>query len=62
MEHQFTLFRVEDEDKVNIASHFLEKEADRWWVMTKPSAEVVPGFDWEIFKTLVEKRLYPQEL
>ena len=62
MEKQFTLFRVEDEDKVNIASHFLEKEADRWWVMTKPSVEISPGFDWESFKALVEKRFYPQEL
>ena len=29
MEKQFTLFRVEDGDKVDIAAHFLEKDADR---------------------------------
>ena len=62
MEKQFTLYRVDDADRVNIASHFLVKEADRWWAMIKPTAEVVPGFGWDSFKVLVEKRFYPQEL
>ncbi|XP_074271192.1 uncharacterized protein LOC141595117 [Silene latifolia] len=61
MEKHFILYRVAEADK-NIAAHFLEKEADRWWAMTGPTATLEPGFGWERFKTLLESRFYPAQL
>ncbi|XP_074291421.1 uncharacterized protein LOC141618213 [Silene latifolia] len=41
-----------EEDKVKLASHFLVKEADRWWTMTSPTSTLEPGFGWDRFKDL----------
>ncbi|XP_074313922.1 uncharacterized protein LOC141649120 [Silene latifolia] len=62
MEKNFSLYDVQDRDKVKLASHFLVKEADRWWTITEPSVTQDPTFDWNRFKTLVETRFYPKEL
>ncbi|XP_074314735.1 uncharacterized protein LOC141649971 [Silene latifolia] len=62
MEKHFILYRVAEADKVNIAAHFLEKEADHWWAMTGPTSTLEPGFGWERFKTLLEARFYPAQL
>ncbi|XP_074278583.1 uncharacterized protein LOC141602175 [Silene latifolia] len=62
MEKNFSLYDVQDRDKVKLASHFLVKEADRWWTITGPSVTQDPTFDWNRFKTLVETRFYPKEL
>ncbi|XP_074267457.1 uncharacterized protein LOC141590795 [Silene latifolia] len=62
MEKHFILYRVAEADKVNIAAHFLEKEADHWWAMTGPTATLEPCFGWERFKTLLEARFYPAQL
>ncbi|XP_074278295.1 uncharacterized protein LOC141601884 [Silene latifolia] len=62
MEKNFSLFDAREEDKVKLASHFLVKEADRWWTLTGPTATQDPNFDWNRFKSLVETRFYPKEL
>ncbi|XP_074304874.1 uncharacterized protein LOC141639721 [Silene latifolia] len=62
MEKNFSLFDAREEDKVRLASHFLVKEADRWWTLTGPTATQDPNFDWSRFKSLVETRFYPKEL
>ncbi|XP_074297105.1 uncharacterized protein LOC141627783 [Silene latifolia] len=62
MEKNFSLYDVQDRDNVKLASHVLVKEADRWWIITGPSATQDPTFDWNHFKTLVESRFYPKEL
>ncbi|XP_074306012.1 uncharacterized protein LOC141641240 [Silene latifolia] len=62
LEKSFALYDVREEDKVKLASHFLVKEADRWWSMTSPTSTLEPGFGWDRFKDLVEARFYPKEL
>ncbi|XP_074293196.1 uncharacterized protein LOC141620153 [Silene latifolia] len=62
MENNFCLYDVQNQDKVKLVSHFLVKEADRWWTITRPSITQDPTFDWNHFKTLVETRFYPKEL
>ncbi|XP_074278483.1 uncharacterized protein LOC141602072 [Silene latifolia] len=62
MEKNFSLYDVQEQDKVKLDSHFLVKKADRWWTMTGPSIVQDPTFDWNRFKTLVETRFYPKEL
>ncbi|XP_074300595.1 uncharacterized protein LOC141631878 [Silene latifolia] len=62
LEKSFALYVVREEDKVKLASHFLVKEADRWWTMTSPTSTLEPGFGWDRFKDLVETRFYPKEL
>ncbi|XP_074300271.1 uncharacterized protein LOC141631507 [Silene latifolia] len=62
MEKNFSLYDVQDRDKVKLASHFLVREADRWWTITGPSVTQDPTFDWSRFKSLVETRFYPKEL
>ncbi|XP_074290253.1 uncharacterized protein LOC141616983 [Silene latifolia] len=62
MEKNFSLYDVQDRDKVKRASHFLVKEADRWWTLTGPSVTQDLTFDWNCFKSLVEIRFYPKEL
>ncbi|XP_074297554.1 uncharacterized protein LOC141628293 [Silene latifolia] len=62
MEKNFSLYDVQDRDKVKLASHFLVKEADRWWTLTGPSVTQDPTFDWDRFKSLVETRFYPKEI
>jgi len=62
LEKSFALYDVREEDKVRLASHFLVKEADRWWSMTSPTSTLEPGFGWDRFKDLVETRFYPKEL
>ncbi|XP_074271689.1 uncharacterized protein LOC141595625 [Silene latifolia] len=62
MEKNFSLYDVQEQDKVKLASHFLVKEVDRWWTMTGPSVVQDPTFDWNRFKTLGETRFYPKEL
>ena len=37
MEKQFSLFQVSEADKVAIATHYLERDADRWWTTVEPS-------------------------
>ncbi|XP_074277225.1 uncharacterized protein LOC141600867 [Silene latifolia] len=56
LEKSFALYDVREEDKVKLASHFLVKEADRWWTMTSPTSTLEPGFGWDRFKDLVEAR------
>ncbi|XP_074278476.1 uncharacterized protein LOC141602065 [Silene latifolia] len=62
LEKSFALYEVREGDKVKLASHFLVKEADRWWSMTGPTSILEPGFGWDRFKDLVETRFYPKEL
>ncbi|XP_074298554.1 uncharacterized protein LOC141629452 [Silene latifolia] len=54
LEKSFALYDVREEDKVKLASHFLVKEADRWWSMTSPTSTLEPGFGWDRLKDLVE--------
>ncbi|XP_074300314.1 uncharacterized protein LOC141631556 [Silene latifolia] len=62
MEKNFSLYDVQEKDKVKLASHFLLKDADRWWTLTGSTVTQDPNFDWSRFKTLVETRFYPKEL
>ena len=62
MEKQFTMFDVDEADKVRIATHYLERDADRWWSAIEHTVVGTPDFGWRRFKELLETRFYPTEL
>ncbi|XP_074297604.1 uncharacterized protein LOC141628346 [Silene latifolia] len=62
MEKNFSLFDVQEREKLKLASHFLANEADGWWTLTSATVTQDPNFDRNRFKSLVETRFYPKEL
>jgi hypothetical protein len=62
MEKNFINVNVPEHHKVRLAEHFLERDADEWWQVAKEEAVARPGFDWSMFKELLEERFFPQSL
>ncbi|KAI3855002.1 hypothetical protein MKW92_053370 [Papaver armeniacum] len=59
IEKIFTLFDVNDEDKLNLAVYKLESEATRWWELTRRSKN--DGlFTWVEFRLAFLNKYFPQ--
>jgi hypothetical protein len=62
MEKNFINVNVPDQHKVRLATHYLERDADKWWQIARDDAVLRPGFDWSMFKEMMEERFFPQAL
>ncbi|XP_019181732.1 PREDICTED: uncharacterized protein LOC109176793 [Ipomoea nil] len=50
------------DQRVEAAVYYLQGAADHWWVMEGPIAQAREGFDWEMFKTVLRERFYPEHV
>ncbi|XP_019178906.1 PREDICTED: uncharacterized protein LOC109174066 [Ipomoea nil] len=50
------------DQRVESAVYYLQGETDHWWVMEGPDIKEKEGFDWEMFKTVMRERFYPERV
>ncbi|KAK9749670.1 hypothetical protein RND81_02G142300 [Saponaria officinalis] len=62
MEKLFTATQCPEDQKIDIASYYLQREADNWWAISKIALQATPGFNWARFCEALKKRFYPNEL
>ncbi|KAK9740392.1 hypothetical protein RND81_03G031700 [Saponaria officinalis] len=49
MEKLFTETLCPEDQKVGVASYYLQKEADNWWSISRAAIQAEPGFGWARF-------------
>ncbi|KAK9714280.1 hypothetical protein RND81_06G083700 [Saponaria officinalis] len=62
MEKIFIATQCPEDQKVGIATYYLQKEADNWWAISRAAIEAEPNFGWARFCEALKKRFYPDEL
>ncbi|KAK9732772.1 hypothetical protein RND81_04G020700 [Saponaria officinalis] len=62
MEQLFTATLCPEDQKVGIASYYLQREADNWWSISRAVIQADPGFGWGRFCEALKRRFYPDEL
>ncbi|KAK9690534.1 hypothetical protein RND81_09G135400 [Saponaria officinalis] len=62
MEKLFTATQCPESQKIDVASYYLQKEADNWWTISRVTNQAAPGFGWTRFCEVLKKRFYPDEL
>ncbi|XP_019184642.1 PREDICTED: uncharacterized protein LOC109179596 [Ipomoea nil] len=50
------------DQRVEADVYYFQEEADHWWVMEGPTIKEREGFDWEMFKTVLRERFYPEHV
>ncbi|KAK9697647.1 hypothetical protein RND81_08G051100 [Saponaria officinalis] len=62
MEKLFTATLCPEDQKVGIATYYLQREADNWWSISRAAIQAQPGFGWAHFCEALKRRFYPDEL
>ncbi|KAK9740123.1 hypothetical protein RND81_03G013200 [Saponaria officinalis] len=62
MEKLFTATQCPEDQKIDIASYYLQREADNWWAISKIALQETLGFNRARFCEALKKRFYPDEL
>ncbi|KAK9681902.1 hypothetical protein RND81_10G035500 [Saponaria officinalis] len=62
MEKLFIATQCPEDQKVGIATYYLQKEADNWWAISRAVIQAEPNFGWARFCEALKKRFYPEEL
>src|SRR3954462_9406008 len=55
-----TMRIVNDDDRIRLASHQLDSEADQWWHDKKKTVNL-EGMTWQGFKTLFLDKYFPPD-
>ncbi|KAK9675625.1 hypothetical protein RND81_11G019500 [Saponaria officinalis] len=62
LEKLFTATQCPDNQKVDVATYYLHREAGNWWAISKTTIQATPGFNWARFCEALKKIFYPDEL
>ncbi|KAK9681504.1 hypothetical protein RND81_10G007200 [Saponaria officinalis] len=62
VEKLFIATQCPENQKVSIATYYLQKEADNWWAISRATIIAELGFGWAQFCEALKKRFYPEEL